>query len=121
MSDKEFELKYTPKPPPTDPAEIHFKKAWQHRKFKRHREAIEEFLKSLEHNPNKGATHFNLGLVYDQLNEGHLALPHVQKALALFETEQHASNNAAAHSLLKKLLKKYPDSTPDIQKNNPHS
>ena len=116
MSDKEFELKFTSKPPPTDPAEIHFKNAWQHRKFKRYREAVEEFLKSLEHNPDKGATHFNLGLVYDQLNEGPLALAHVQKALALFETEQPNSNSAAAQSLLKKLFKKYPDSAPEIQK-----
>ena len=116
MSDREFELRLTSKPPPTDPAEIHFKKAWQHRKFKRYREAVDEFLKSLEHNPDKGTTHFNLGLVYDQLNEGSQALAHVQKALALFETEQHASNNAAAQSLLKKLFKKYPDSAPDTQK-----
>lgn len=116
MSDKEFELKLTSKPPPTDPAEIHFKNAWQHRKFKRYREAVDEFLKSLEHHPDKGATHFNLGLVYDQLNEGRLALTHVQKALTLFETEQHASSRAAAQSLLKRLLKKYPDSASGTQK-----
>ena len=113
MSDKEFELRNTPRPSPTDPAEIHFKKAWQHRKFKRYREAIDVFLKSLEHNPGKGATHFNLGLVYDQLNEGRLALVHVQKALVLFETEQSTSNCAAAQSLLKKLLGNYPDPAPD--------
>jgi len=57
-----------------------------------------------------------LGLVYDQLNEGRLALVHVQKALALFETEQHASSYAAAQSLLKKMFRKDPDSAPDIQK-----
>ena len=117
MSEKEFELKVTSKPAPTDPAEIHFKNAWQHRKFKRYREAVDEFLKSLEHNPDKGATHFNLGLVYDQLNEGRLALAHVQKALIRFETDQHTSKSAAAaQSLLKKLVKKYPDSDPDTQK-----
>ncbi len=116
MSDKEFELRLTSKPPPTDPAEIHFKKAWQHRKFKRHQEAVDEFLKSLEYNPDKGATHFNLGLVYDQLGKGGLALAHVQKALALFATEQKPSNNAAAQSLHKRLLKKYPDSATDTQK-----
>lgn len=118
MSNKDFELRLTStsKPPPTDPAEIHFKNAWQHRKFKRYREAVDEFLKSLEHNPEKGATHFNLGLVYDQLNEGGPALAHVQKALALFEVESSESNTAAAQSLLKKLVKKYPDSAPDNQK-----
>ena len=109
MSDREFELKLTSKPPPTDPAEIHFKNAWQHRKFKRYREAVDEFIKSLEHNPDKGATHFNLGLVYDQLSEGRLAVAHVEKALVLFAVEQNASNNTAAKSLLKKLIKKYPD------------
>ena len=116
MSDKELELKFTSKPPPTDPAEIHFKNAWQHRKFKRYPEAVEEFLESLKHNPEKGATHFNLGLVYDQLDEGRLALTHVQKALARFEIESSESNRAAAHSLLKKLIKKYPDSAPDSPK-----
>ncbi len=116
MSDREFELNFTPKPPPTDPAEIHFKKAWQHRKFKRYQEAVDEFLKSLEHNPDKGATHFNLGLVYDLLGEGRPAVAHVQKALALFEAEHKPSNNAAAQSLLKKLLNKYPDPAQDVQK-----
>ena len=116
MSDREFEPRLTPKPPPTDPAEIHFKNAWQHRKFKRYQEAVDEFLKSLEHNPDKGASHFNLGLVYDQLNEGRRALTHVEKALALFGTEQHASNNAAAQSLFKKLVNKYPELAQDIQK-----
>ena len=116
MSDKEFELNFTPKPPPTDPAEIHFKNAWQHRKFKRYQEAVDEFLKSLEHNPHKGATHFNLGLVYDQLDEGRLALAHVEKALALFGTEHNASNAAAAQSLLKKLVNKYPDPAQADQK-----
>ena len=116
MSNREFELNFTPKPPPTDPAEIHFKKAWQHRKFKRYQEAVDEFMKSLEHNPDKGATHFNLGLVYDLLDEGRLALAHIEKALVLFGTEQNASNHAAAQNLLKKLVKKYPNPAQDIQK-----
>ena len=118
MSDREFELKLTsqPKPPPTDPAEIHFKKAWQHRKFKRYREAVDEFLKSLEHNPDKGATHLNLGLVYDQIGEGQLALTHAQKALDLFETDPLPSHRTAAQSLLARLVKKYPGSSPDTQK-----
>ena len=97
-------------PPPTDPAEIHFKKAWQHRKFKRYLEAIAEFLKSLEHNSEKGATHFNLGMVYDQVGEGDLAITHVQKALQIFEEENRASNISSARGLLKKLRTKYPDS-----------
>jgi tetratricopeptide (TPR) repeat protein len=115
MSDKEFELKFTSKPPPTDPAEIHFKNAWQHRKFRRYSEAVDEFLKSLEHNPDKGATHFNLGLVYDQLSEGRLALAHVQKALTLFEGAASDSNKAAAQNLHEKLVSKYPDSAPEAQ------
>jgi len=116
MSNREFELNFTPKPPPTDPAEIHFKNAWQHRKFKRYQEAVDEFIKSLEHNPDKGATHFNLGLVYDLLDEGRLALAHIEKALELFGTEQNASNHTAAQNLLKKLVKKYPNPDQDIQK-----
>ncbi len=114
MNPEEFELKFTPKPPPTDPAEIHFKNAWQHRKFKRYPEAVDEFLKSLEHDPDKGATHFNLGLVYDQLGEGRLALAHVQKALTLFEKNGSSdSNKAVARNLYHKLAKKYPDSAPE--------
>lgn len=115
MNDKEFKLRLKSKPPSTDPAEIHFKNAWQHRKFKRYPEAVDEFLKSLEHNPDKGATHFNLSLVYDQLDEGRLALAHVEKALVLFSTEQNASNSTAAQSLFKKLVKKYP-AVQNIQK-----
>ena len=114
MSDEFLKFNYSPKPPPTDPAEIHFKKAWQHRKFKRYAEAVDEFLKSLEHNPEKGATHFNLGLVYDQLGEDSLALTHVQKALNLFEKYGSSdSNKAVARNLYNKLVGKYPESIPN--------
>lgn len=101
---------------PTDPAEIHFKKAWQHRKFKRYQEAVDEFQKSLQHNPDKGTTHFNLGWVYDQLQEGRLAMSHLQKAQERFQAEGQSSNVTRAQNLLKKLLKKYPDSARNIQK-----
>jgi hypothetical protein len=36
-------------------------------------------------------------------------MDHVKKAMTLFEAEQNASNHASAHSLLKKLDKKYSD------------
>jgi len=109
MSDAHPPSKYSPKPPPTDPAEIHFKKAWEHRKFKRYQEAVDEFQQSLQHNPDKGATHFNLGWVYDQLKESRLAIAHVEKALERFQAEGRPANSESAQSLLKKLHQKYPD------------
>jgi len=95
--------------PSIEEAEIHFKNAWQHRKHKRYREAVEEFRKSLGHQPNHGATHFNLGWVYDRLGEGEQALVHVRKSLDLFEAGKQASNADSARGLLSKLLKKYSD------------
>jgi len=113
MSDFKIHNTFRPKPSPTDPAEIHFKRAWQHRKDKRYREAVDEFQESLKHNPDKGTTHFNLGMVYDQLNEGKEAVAHVRKAVECFQKESKSSNITTAQNLLDKLLKKYPDLTPD--------
>ncbi len=115
MSEFKLPAAFQPKPPPTDPAEIHFKRAWQHRKNKQYREAVDEFQESLKHNPAKGSTHFNLGLVYDQLEEGAEAVVHLQKAVAIFQKENKPSNITSARNLLNKLYKKYPDLAPDPQ------
>ncbi len=116
MSEFKLPTSFQPKPPPTDSAEIHFKRAWQHRKNKQYREAVNEFQESLKHNPNKGSTHFNLGLVYDRLEEGAEAVVHLQKALAIFQKANKTSNITSARNLLDKLYKKYPDLAPGLQK-----
>ncbi len=116
MSEFKLPTSFQPKPPPTDLAEIHFKRAWQHRKNKQYREAVNEFKESLKHNPDKGSTHFNLGLVYDRLEEGAEAVVHLQKALAIFQKANKTSNITSARNLLDKLYKKYPDLAPGLQK-----
>lgn len=116
MSECKLPPSFQPKPPPTDLAEIHFKRAWQHRKNKQLREAVNEFQESLKHNPDKGSTHFNLGWVYDRLEEGAEAVAHLQKAVALFQKANKPSNITSARNLLDKLYKKYPDLAPDPQK-----
>ena len=111
MSDFKPEFQPPIKPAPTDPAEIHFKNAWQYRKHKQYEEAIREFKESLQHNPNKAATHFNLGLTYDDLGDGSLATAHAEQALKLFIQGKRASNIANAQKLLNKFRKKYASST----------
>ncbi len=95
------------RPEPTEPAEIHFRKAWQLRKDKNPEAAVQEFLKSLELNPEKPATHFNLALVLDELKEGERALSHAIKALKLFEDKGDLSKLATGIKLVEKLKKKY--------------
>ena len=107
MSNSKLNARFQPKPLPTDPAEIHFKRAWQFRKEKRYREAVEEFELSLTHHPGKGATHFNLGWVYDKLEDGTRAMTHVRKSLECFERDGTASNIDTARNLLNKLTRKY--------------
>jgi len=112
MSD--FKPKLPPpvvKPAPTDPAEIHFKNAWQYRKHKQPEEAIREFKESLQHNPNKAATHFNLGLTYDDVGDGPRAITHAEQALKLFTQGNREKNIATAQKLLNKFRKKYDGST----------
>lgn len=113
MSDSKMDRTFQPKPPPTDPAEIHFKRAWQHRKNKQYAQAADEFQESLKHSPDKGATHFNLGWVYDQLGKGRQAIDHVRQAVDCFQKKGSASNIDTAQNLLNKLLKKYPPLTPE--------
>ena len=107
MSDFKPEFQPPIKPAPTDPAEIHFKNAWQYRKHKQYEEAIREFKESLQHNPNKAATHFNLGLTYDDVDDGPQATAHAEQALKLFTQDKHTSNIANAQKLLNKFRKKY--------------
>ena len=111
MSDLKPKLPLPVKPAPTDPAEIHFKNAWQYRKHKQLEEAIREFKKSLHHSPNKPATHFNLGLTYDDVGDGPRAITHAELALKLFTEANRAGNIATAQKLLNKFREKYADST----------
>ncbi len=107
MSDFKPEFQPPIRPAPTDPAEIHFKNAWQYRKHKQFEEAIREFKESLQHNPNKAATHFNLGLTYDDVDDGPRAIAHAELALKLFTEGTRASNIANTQKLLNKFRKKY--------------
>ncbi len=96
-----------PRPEPTDPAEIYFRKAWQLRKEKRYPEAAEALRQSLAHDPDKAPTHFNLAWIYDQLGRSGEALAHARKALELFEREGHRKQVETAARFLIKLGKKY--------------
>lgn len=95
------------RPGPSEPAEAHFRNAWQFRKDKRYPEAVAEFEKSLACNPDKPATHFNLALVLDKTGEGARALKHAEQALILFEKENDPSKIQTASNFLNKLKKKY--------------
>ncbi|CCQ89528.1 hypothetical protein NITGR_110008 [Nitrospina gracilis 3/211] len=97
---------------PTDPAEIHFRKAWQCRRAKKLEEAVAEFEKSLSYDPNHPATHFNLGLVADQIGQGQKAVHHAEKARDLFLQKNDPSKQATAQRLLNKLYRKYPEHDP---------
>ncbi len=95
------------RPEPAEPAEAHFRQAWQFRKDKLFPEAVAEFEKSLECNPDKPATHFNLALMLDKLGEGARAVEHAGQALRLFEREGNPSKIHTAATFLSKLKKKY--------------
>ncbi|CAI2717212.1 tetratricopeptide repeat protein [Nitrospina watsonii] len=97
---------------PMDPAERHFKKAWQLRRAKKLDEAITEFEASLTYQPDHPATHFNLGLVADQIGQGVKAVRHAEKARDLFLQKNDPSKQATAQRLLNKLYRKYPELAP---------
>lgn len=95
------------RPEPSEPAEAHFRNAWQFRKDKNYPAAVAEFEKSLACNPDKPATHFNLALVLDKLDEGARALKHASRAVELFDREGNPSKIHTAATFLSKLKKKY--------------
>ena len=107
MSDSQNPFEHYTRPEPSEPAEAHFRNAWQFRKDKNYEGAVQEFSKSLQFNPEKPATHFNLALVLDELKEGDRALDHAAKALKLFQVENDARKVSTATNLVKKLKKKY--------------
>ncbi len=95
------------RPEATDPAEIHFRKAWQFRKDKQFDKAVDEFRLSLEHELDKAATHFNLALVLDVLDRGEEALVHARQSVSLFEKADGPSKTATARKLVDKIRAKY--------------
>jgi tetratricopeptide (TPR) repeat protein len=98
--------------PITDPAEIHFKTAWQHRKFKRYPEAIAEFKKSLEIQPEKAATHFNLGLMYEAIDDIEQAWKYGTRAMELFSEQGNEKHRRTAEDFLRKLRRRFPEFEP---------
>jgi len=97
---------------PTDPAEVHFKNAWRLRRAKKLEEAIAEFEKSLEYQPDHPATHFNLGLVADQIGHAQKAVRHTERARDLFLIKNDDHNRATAQRLLDKLYARHPELAP---------
>jgi len=114
MADPDFENREYQRAEPSGPAEACFREAWQARKDKRFEDAIAAFKESLQHEPDHPATHFNLGLVYDQVGQGGPAVYHLTRARDLFLIKSDAHNQAGAQKVLNRLYKKYPETDPDL-------
>jgi tetratricopeptide (TPR) repeat protein len=56
-------------------------------------EAVEQFEKALESNPNHGSAHVNLGAALAQLGRLDEALPHLEKAVELLPEDAEAHTN----------------------------
>lgn len=113
MADSEFDNLEYQRAEPSGPAEAHFREAWQARKDKRFEDAIVAFKESLKHEPDHPATHFNLGLVYDQVGQGGPAVYHLTHARDLFLIKSDGRNQAGAQRTLNRFYKKYPETDPD--------
>ncbi len=112
MAEMNFDANDYQRPEPSGPAEARFREAWQARKDKRFDDAIAAFRESLEHDPDHPATHFNLGLVYDQVGQGGPAVYHLTRARDTFLLKNDAHNQAGAQKVLNRLYKKYPNTDP---------
>lgn len=76
-------------------------------KAKKYEQALPHLLASLEIDPELPGTHLNLGLVYNQLNQPHKAMKHMDLAEALYLEEENHPWVAKTRDIKRVLTKKF--------------
>ena len=63
--------------------------------------------KTIKINPNSAEAHFNLGILYESLDQGEKAIVHILKAGNLFGEKNDSVNKMESRKLLKEFYKKF--------------
>lgn len=91
---------------PDDPA-ARFNLGAAYEKSGRYEDAIREFEKTLKGNPKSAEAHYNLALLYENMNEGKKATLHILKAGNLFSNKNDQVNKMEARGLLRQYYRKF--------------
>lgn len=91
---------------PDDPA-ARFNLGAAYEKSGRYEDAIREFEKTLKVNPKSAEAHYNLALLYENMNEGKKATLHILKAGNLFSNKNDQVNKMEARGLLRQYYRKF--------------
>ena len=78
------------------------------------KEAIKSFAESVRLNPKSAEGHYNLGLLYEKVQDGKSAIFHITRAGSLFAKKSDTHNKERARKLLKQYYEKYGFKQEDI-------
>jgi len=84
-----------------DNPQVQFELGTEYERRGLNHQAIEAFLKTLEHNPRSAESHFNLGVLYETVDNGRQAIFHMAQAGNLFSERNDTANKDKARSKLK--------------------
>jgi tetratricopeptide (TPR) repeat protein len=78
------------------------------------KDAIKAFAESVRLNPKSAEGYFNLGLLYEKIEDGKIAIFHITRAGSLFAKKSDTHNKERARKLLKQYYDKYGFKQEDI-------
>ena len=91
---------------PNDPGAC-FNLGAAYQKLGRYKDAVREFEKTLKYNPMSAEAHYNLALIYENMNEGKKATLHILKSGNLFSNKNDQVNKVEARGLLRQYYRKF--------------
>ena len=90
-----------------DDAEAHFYLATAYEEKGRLEEAIDEFKETVRLNPKSAQSYFNLGILYEKMDDGKNAILNILKAGNLFNEKGDSNNKERAYKRLRDYYQKY--------------
>jgi tetratricopeptide (TPR) repeat protein len=110
------EKKAAIKKDPSD-AEGYFQLGLSYMALGRHKEEVAQYLEAVRLKPDFADAHFNLGLAYDLLENGALAIKHMQEARQIFSADRNHRGVRASQRYVRTFNSKYgPQSTEGTHK-----
>jgi tetratricopeptide (TPR) repeat protein len=85
----------------------HFELATEYEQRGQYNQAIEAFHKTLKLSPRSAETHFNLGVLYETIDNGRQAIFHMVQAGNLFSERNDVENKDKARKKLKTYYKQF--------------
>jgi tetratricopeptide (TPR) repeat protein len=88
-------------------AKKHFQLGLSYMALGRHRDEVAEYLEAVRLEPDFADAHYNLGLAYDLLEDGGLAIRHMRKAREIYSADRNHRGVRASQRYVRTFKGKY--------------